>query len=149
MKSDLKLSAGSNAFYPGKPGMFVCEDFSATLANGRVIKIPEGFWYNGASVPPLFWQITFTPFDPRIIEAACIHDWLYTARCVERSIADQTLFAYLNRNGGGWLRPKLVRAAVRVCGSFAWRESVTDKNYRAVLKAQLISDGKDLALYGL
>lgn len=148
-KSELTLSAGECGFYPGVPGMYVERDFQFTTPQNVSFWVPAGFWYNGASIPAAFWQVTFSPFDPRIIEAACIHDYLYTARNLSREHADETLFAYIVRAGGGTVRAKMVKAAVRAFGGFAWRESVTDANYRTVLRAQIAAAGKPLQLYGL
>ena len=38
--------------------------------------IPEGFEFDGASVPRFFWRIV-SPFQPWVIRAACGHDYLY------------------------------------------------------------------------
>jgi len=43
----------------------------------RRITVPEGFDYDGASVPRFAWSICGLHPDGLIRAAACIHDWLY------------------------------------------------------------------------
>jgi hypothetical protein len=58
--------------------------YSAIL--GREIVIPEGFEFNGNSIPRPWWVIS-TPAE--YLEAGCIHDWLYLTKEVSRWEADR------------------------------------------------------------
>jgi hypothetical protein len=136
-------------FYPGRPGYEVRHDAEFMLTDGNKVTVPAGFWYNGASIPSAFWQVTFTPFDPRIIDAACIHDFLYTARTSPREVADQTLVVYLRQSPDVHVRSWLVGAAVRAFGWAAWAESKTDAQYRSHLIQQIKNSGRDPHAYGL
>ena len=144
----LILKADDCLIYPGSPGYRAVEDFEFVTMDGRRLIVPQGFWYNGASIPAAFWQLTFTPFDPRIIEAACIHDWLYTCRSVEREIADKTLVFYMRKSPSVKIRSWLVGAAVRTFGNFAWQESLRDREYREHIFTSIIRRGKNPADYG-
>jgi hypothetical protein len=39
--------------------------------------IPEGFEFNGASIPGIFWDMIDHPYHSSYITAACIHDYRY------------------------------------------------------------------------
>ena len=43
------------------------------------ILVPQWFEFDGASVPRLLWSL-FPPIEPRTINAACVHDYLYTTK---------------------------------------------------------------------
>lgn len=53
-----------------------------TVLNGisvkSVIKVPEGFVYDGASIPRFLWSIFGLSKDGPHRAAALIHDWIYT-----------------------------------------------------------------------
>ncbi|AUS02273.1 hypothetical protein NVP2096O_38 [Vibrio phage 2.096.O._10N.286.48.B5] len=38
--------------------------------------IPSGFVTDGASIPMVCWQIIGTPYSPRFIQAAIVHDYM-------------------------------------------------------------------------
>lgn len=67
------------------------------------IIIPEGFVFDGASIPKwLRWK--FDPFDERWIIAACIHDWLYYKRLKPRKECDRILMEVMIKGGS----PKMI-----------------------------------------
>ena len=48
------------------------------LAAGRTWTVPQGFMYDGASIPTLMgalWVLTYSPFHPWVMPAACVHDY--------------------------------------------------------------------------
>lgn len=54
------------------------EDWKYTLffdGTEDFLNIPAGFCTNGASIPRIFWAI-LSPFDPRYMEEATIHDFI-------------------------------------------------------------------------
>ena len=136
-------------FYPGQPGYELTNDFSFIVASGSARTIPAGFWFNGASIPAAFWQITFSPFDPRIIDGALIHDWLYTSKQVPRKVADNTFAAFLLANSHAGIRTEVVRYAVRMFGGLAWLDSKRDREYLTSLKQMIRQRGAPLSRYGL
>jgi hypothetical protein len=54
-------------------GMYrVCEDVDI-----QRVHIPKDFEWNGANIPRMAWTfVGMTPFDPRIMRASCVHDYL-------------------------------------------------------------------------
>lgn len=149
MKNRLQLSPSWHYMYPNEPGMTVCSDFSFIAFGGGAHTIPAGFWYNGASIPALFWQLIYSPFDPRILEAACIHDWLYTNKAVGRSVADATLRMYIQINCRDKIKPAIVQKAVAMFGGGSWKDSPADKTYLNRLRHEIAESGRSLTAYGL
>jgi hypothetical protein len=57
---------------PSKGMYRVCEDVDI-----QGVHIEAGFEWNGANIPRLAWTfVGITPFDPRIMRASCVHDYL-------------------------------------------------------------------------
>ena len=55
--------------------------------NGREHLIKEGFEYNGASIPKIFWFVIGKPTSEKFALASLIHDYLYMMRA-DRGLAD-------------------------------------------------------------
>jgi len=134
-------------FYPGKPGWELLQDWTFVAHGGGAHTIPAGFWFDGGSVPAAFWQITYTPHDPRMVQWALPHDWAYCSRVISRYDADRTLADGLAQHGT--IRAELVRAAVRTFGSIYWQDSDRDKAFMTHLRACILTSGRSLARYGL
>ncbi len=130
-------------------GFELVEDYAFEIVGGGIMTIPATFWFNGASIPAAFWQVTYSPYDPRILPGALVHDWLYTSKHVQRNIADATLKKYIDEFNGGSLKSDVIKLAVNLVGSFAWEDSPTDRRYLNSLRAGLRFSGKSLAKYGL
>jgi len=94
---------------------------------GRVIEVPAGFVTDYASVPRLFWSLY--PPDGDYTPAAVVHDWLYSAQVdgegepITRAAADAVFLAALAACGVPFARRRLLYAAVRAGGAFAWRRA--------------------------
>lgn len=45
--------------------------------NGEIkaVRVPKGFLTDGASIPRFLWEEVASPYDPRIITAAIVHDY--------------------------------------------------------------------------
>ena len=39
------------------------------------VTVPAGYSTDGASIPRLMWSLVGSPFDPRFVAAAVVHDW--------------------------------------------------------------------------
>ena len=116
---------------------------------GRSVVIPRGFEFDGASIPPLLWPVIGSPFDPRFVRAALIHDWLYSSHLIDRKTADRAFQAVLIADGVTDWRAGLMYSAVRAGGLVAWDDSPADAAYMAWLRARIVSDGRSLAEYSL
>lgn len=142
------LYPGKCSFYPREKGYYLAEDYSFLACGGGVHTIPAGFWFNGASIPAVFWQLTFSPFDPDIMPHALPHDWNYCSHIVARDVADDTLWENL-RDIGYPVKSRLVGAAVKTAGGLFWGDSDNDRAYMSYLCNQIIRSGRSLSRYGL
>jgi len=125
-------------------GMCLISDYVFNI-NGKVSTIPAGFWFNGASIPKLFWQLICSPYDPRILEKALVHDWLYTAKVIDRHEADAYLVDGLQ--GFNFIQVGSIHKAVELFGERAWKDTQEDRLYLQLLRQQIESDGRDLRTY--
>lgn len=116
---------------------------------GRQVLIPAGFEFDGASIPPLLWPVIGSPFDPRLIGAALIHDWLYSTHLTDRITADRAFRAQLIADGAGDWRAQAMYGAVRLAGSASWGDSDEDVAYMAYLRERIVAGGRYLSDYGL
>lgn len=145
----LRLTPATCTYYPGQWGFDLVADFPVEYTDGTYITIPAGFWYNAGSIPSAFWQLTFSPYDPRILVPTLPHDYGYTTKCVSRAVADATLTRDLAKWAHG-VRPSLVNLAVRCFGSFAWRDTDQDQAYyNHLVKTVIANADYGLARYGL
>jgi hypothetical protein len=132
-----------------KPGYILREDFEVEW-NGNSIRIPEGFGYNGASIPMAMFQLIGTPFNPRYMEAACVHDWLYYTHLIEsRTEADRLFRTMLLEGGVNRTIANNLFQAVFVFGRLYWNNRRKDQKYLQWLRAQLQANSKKPAEYGL
>jgi len=105
--------------------------YEAWIAGGApldfVVMIPDGFIWDGASVPRLLWTLSGIRPDGLARAAALVHDYIYrrhahlSAPPVTRLMADK-LFRYMIREAGGskWLAFRAYWA-VRLFGRAAWK----------------------------
>jgi hypothetical protein len=135
---DIKLQAATCDQYKNK-GYIILEDYN--YKDGSVdIWIPRSFYYDGASIPSLLWFLLYNPFDPVVMEAALIHDWLYSTKVVNRSIADRILKTKLKDDGADWLRRNLIWLGVRSFGwLFGWPDTKDDIDYMKGLYTELVT----------
>ena len=102
--------------------------YQSDLAGGAIIIVPEGFVYDGASVPRAAWSIV-RPFG-RTLRASVIHDWLYTVKRIRYLTVDQALADAIFREamqvdaappwGVTWFQREGSYRAVRQFGREAW-----------------------------
>jgi hypothetical protein len=71
---------------------FLLEAVNFKLSNGVVVVIPEGYIWDLASVPRLFWAIIPPDSDAEV--AFLIHDYLYENRLFGRKFADQEMLKW-------------------------------------------------------
>jgi hypothetical protein len=86
-----------------------------------VYVVPKGFKTDGASVPRVFWSLSMTPFDPRVIRAAVIHDYIYSSHCIEREDGDRLFRKILLEDGTDPQITENMYRSVRDFGRFAWK----------------------------
>jgi hypothetical protein F3_01659 len=101
----------------------VTTDFTY-LVCGFDIKVPAGFITDLASTPKYLW-LTFPPFG-RYTDAAIVHDYLYSAKCVYQNITREQsdkIFLELMKSLGvpKWKRVLMYRG-VRMFGWMFFRK---------------------------
>lgn len=111
------------------------------------IWVPKFFQYDGASIPPPAYQIIGTPFNPRLMEAAVVHDWLYYTQQFPRATADEIFYELLIKAGVPKLKAILMRESVQGFGAWYWDNDEEDDAYLTELKQKIINDDRDPAKY--
>ncbi len=125
------------------------KEFIITLWDGRIITIPKGFEFDGASFPRLlmfvmvilsiawalfspgtliiilmlcllFFLLAYTSFNPKYMIAACVHDRLYKSGEVLRPCADEVFADILRIENNNLIRVAIMFAGVRAGGWIGW-----------------------------
>ena len=92
--------------------------------NIKAVLVPEGYVTDGASIPRILWEEIGSPFDPRFMTAAIVHDWHCNIRDGEiPSIHKDSIsvdemstlfFELLRHEGVGKLKASAMERAVRI-----------------------------------
>lgn len=96
------------------------DDYSCVLPNGYSLTIKEGFVFDGASIPRLFWTLVGSPFTGSYARAALIHDALYQSEILSRKECDDIFYDVMYACGSNWITRYTLWAAVRTFGGFVW-----------------------------
>lgn len=107
------------------------------VVDGKQIIIPKGYYYNGASIPRVFWAIIGSPFEPDFWAGAGAHDFIYLTHIFTRPEADEILFQLIRQSGVGLGRARTIWGAVRACGYPAWTNNKQDRAELAELRAMI------------
>jgi len=83
--------------------------------------VPKGFETDGASIPRFAWVTTGTPFDPKHIRAAVLHDFNYQCGDNYRKTADELFRTMLLQDGVSGYQTFKMFWALRLFGWIAWR----------------------------
>jgi len=94
---------------------------------GTKLRVPRLFSFNGASIPRLFWWLISTPFAPKVMAAATMHDWLYASHRVTRAEADTLFYYMLSVSGIPKWKQVVMYGALRVFGGWAWMITERDR----------------------
>ncbi|KZN63932.1 DUF1353 domain-containing protein [Pseudoalteromonas luteoviolacea] len=116
---------------------------------GKVRWVPKYFQYDGASIPSLAYYLVGTPFNPRYMKAALVHDWLYHTHEVNREAADELFYLMLCDSGVSNTKASLMKMAVEKLGRWYWQNDADDEAYKQELKDKIIDDGRQPSVYGL
>ena len=101
------------------------------------IVVPRFFRYDGASIPPIAWQIIYSPFHPDVMLPALVHDWLYYNHQTDREQADDIFYYLLKDNGVDDYKCSTMWQAVKVGGEYAWENDEDDINYLLKLREKV------------
>lgn len=97
---------------------FVLEKAFMYYVNDIPHYVPEGFIFDGASIPRGLWNL-FEPNHPRHMAAACIHDFLYSSELYNRKICDKLFYLFLIERGVNKCKAWIMYKAVDLFGGFA------------------------------
>lgn len=143
------LTPWHNPIY-GENEYRLCEDFAISVKGMNLI-IPEGFGYDGATIPSVAWQLVYSPFDPLMMLPALVHDWLYSSHDAIPSLkyktADEILFTLCKGNGVPYAKCLAIESAVKATGGFFWKTNDEDKKYLAYLRQHILDSGRDPKSY--
>ena len=112
-------------------------------------RIPASVHYDGASVPRVAWMFITTPYAPRVMAAALVHDWLYLTHHVDRETADTIFLWMLELTAMSRWRRAIMYYALRCCGWWAWTTRKRDAIRLQQLKARLRRKRLPLSRYRL
>lgn len=98
--------------------------YKDSAGNIKAVLVPEGYLTDGASIPRILWEEVGSPFDPRFMTAAIVHDWHCNIRDNEvPSIHKDSIsvdemstlfFELLRHDGVGKLHASAMEKAVRI-----------------------------------
>ncbi len=106
---------------------YVLTDDLAVTVDDLTIHIPAGFPCDGASLPPLVWPLLYQAFDPRVMVAATVHDWLYYTHSQTRAVADTLLEKLLLQAGAARFKARVIGGVVRLLGGLFWLNDAEDE----------------------
>jgi len=77
--------------------------------------IPEGYCFDGATIPKFFWRLIGPNSDPKFLVAAMIHDTLCENKSFigsDRELSSEIFYALLIASGVGKFKARVMRNAV-------------------------------------
>lgn len=108
---------------------------------GHEVWVPSRFIFDGASIPEVGWSKISTPFNPKIMHAAVIHDWVYYNHQMSRKQADRLFVHMLKESGFDWGKRVVVHGVLRTFGGRHWNNS--DKYIKLLKHLWNIHPGPD------
>ena len=102
----------------------VLEDLLYVYENLPPFTVPAGFESDGASVPEFLWATVSPAIDPRTLDGALAHDYLYRT-CPQgwtRKAADGLFYDYIRAHGLSFFRSQKAYWGVRLFGGKSWRK---------------------------
>lgn len=85
--------------------------------------VPKGYPTDGASIPRIFWTVIGSPYQPRHLKAAIIHDYLYERHQGGRKArkeADEIFYYLLKKDGIKKITARIMWSALRLVARFFW-----------------------------
>jgi hypothetical protein len=123
-QSMIEPTADGRMMISGEPYRVVINE-SAGIVHS--VTLPVRWSFNGATIPRVAWWLIGTPFQPRFVVAAAVHDW-YCEQSVARKdyqlrvIGDAVFFLLLERAGVPRWKRTAMYLAVRAYSRWVfWR----------------------------
>jgi len=95
------------------------EDLTYQTSDWKTYTIPEGFIFDGASVPKIFHRIA-TPMGGNYTKSSCLHDYLYRNKLLPRKECDKLFLEAMQSEGVPRWKRYCMWASVRIGGYFAY-----------------------------
>lgn len=83
---------------------------------GAIWRVPEGYVFDGASIPRVFWRVIGGPLDGPYRDASVVHDYLCDHPQVPWRVAHLIFWEAMRARGVRPLKAWLMWAAVRLFG---------------------------------
>jgi len=90
--------------------------------HGMEVTVPKGYLTDGASIPRFAWYFVGSPFEPRHMLGAIIHDWLYSQRIADQKVADAVFLQILKEQGKRPVPALVMWLTLRIFGWMWWRK---------------------------
>ena len=97
------------------------EPFGYCTIGGDPWPVPAGFRTDGASIPRLLWRCIGHPFRTAYVEAAVVHDYLYSTQLPTRRYCDAVFHEAMLESGCSAGQAWAMWFGVRVGGWYPWR----------------------------
>ncbi len=96
-----------------------------------VVDIPAGFIFDGASIPRFAWSLLgVTPYDPRVVTAAVIHDWMYNSKVRSKSDSDSVFLNIMKHQKLlSKYQIKLMYYSVKFFGHSSYNRNLVEDHY--------------------
>jgi hypothetical protein len=82
----------------------------------KEIVTPEGFEFDGASIPRYLWTFVGSPYVGHYRRASCLHDWMYMTRLYDRKKCDRLFNDIMKEDGVSDLKRYIMYYSVRLFG---------------------------------
>ncbi|GDY14937.1 hypothetical protein LBMAG53_38150 [Planctomycetota bacterium] len=108
--------------------------------------VPRYFSYDGATIPAIAQPATYGPFDPIVMPAALVHDWIYTNQYFGkddrgRELADDLFRDLLLEFGAPHYTARLMHGAIRRFGDCYYLNTARDQGDLTTLGNILLKAG--------
>ena len=101
-------------------GLYLKQDF-IFLLRGKLYIIPAGFWFDGASIPKLFWSLIGHPMEEPFRIASLIHDYIFITWLAPFYVANIRFVDDLKISDVNWARRNAMLTVVQTAGYIAWK----------------------------
>lgn len=111
--------------YKSKKYWVIIKSINVMLSNNEVITIPNGFYYDMATIPKILWSIV-RPFNDALL-ATLIHDYLYIhqeTHNLTRAEADKEMLIWSNKINNNKFDNYIRYVFVRLLGWLWWKKLI-------------------------
>ena len=85
-----------------KPDIMKLIEETWTILDGTLYEISPGFWFDGMSMPSIFWSVYGHPFSIELIIQVLWHDLFYATQLFDQARCDAILKAMNRQRNKDW-----------------------------------------------